>query len=231
MYTVYKHTTPNGKVYIGITKQKPQTRWRHGEGYIHSTYFYNAIKKYGWENIKHEIIYANLTHDEAEAYEKALIKEYKSNQKGFGYNLDSGGNVKYEHSEETKEKIRRSHIGIKHTEEAKKKISECKKGNKNRLGQKQSEDCKRKISEKNKGKSAGEKNYFHTHIFRGASHHNTVPVSRYTIDGEYIDTREAAVLYSQELGKRNSRHIIEVCKGERQTAYGYKWKYADKREV
>lgn len=24
MYTVYKHTTPSGKVYIGITKQKPE---------------------------------------------------------------------------------------------------------------------------------------------------------------------------------------------------------------
>lgn len=33
MYTVYKHTTPSGKVYIGITKQKPWQRWNNGNGY------------------------------------------------------------------------------------------------------------------------------------------------------------------------------------------------------
>lgn len=30
MYTVYKHTTPSGKVYIGITGQKPERRWQNG---------------------------------------------------------------------------------------------------------------------------------------------------------------------------------------------------------
>lgn len=32
-YTVYKHTSPSGKVYIGITKKKPEYRWNHGRGY------------------------------------------------------------------------------------------------------------------------------------------------------------------------------------------------------
>jgi hypothetical protein len=27
MYTLYKHTAPNGKVYIGITSRKPESRW------------------------------------------------------------------------------------------------------------------------------------------------------------------------------------------------------------
>lgn len=29
MYCVYKHTSPNGKVYIGITKKKPNDRWEN----------------------------------------------------------------------------------------------------------------------------------------------------------------------------------------------------------
>ena len=29
-YTVYKHTSPSGKVYIGITCRKPEYRWNHG---------------------------------------------------------------------------------------------------------------------------------------------------------------------------------------------------------
>lgn len=32
-YTVYKHTSPSGKVYIGITCRKPEYRWNHGKGY------------------------------------------------------------------------------------------------------------------------------------------------------------------------------------------------------
>lgn len=30
-YVVYKHTCPNGKVYIGITSQKPEHRWKKGK--------------------------------------------------------------------------------------------------------------------------------------------------------------------------------------------------------
>ena len=55
-YVVYKHTSPSGKVYIGITGQDIHRRWRNnGEGY-RGQLFYNAIKKYGWENISHEIL-------------------------------------------------------------------------------------------------------------------------------------------------------------------------------
>lgn len=29
-YSVYKHTFPNGKVYIGMTGQEPEKRWANG---------------------------------------------------------------------------------------------------------------------------------------------------------------------------------------------------------
>ena len=46
-YTVYKHTSPSGKVYIGITCRKPKYRWNNGKGYKEKDQrlFYNAIKK------------------------------------------------------------------------------------------------------------------------------------------------------------------------------------------
>lgn len=28
-YSVYKHTAPNGKIYIGITSMKPENRWNN----------------------------------------------------------------------------------------------------------------------------------------------------------------------------------------------------------
>ena len=60
-YSVYKHTSPNGKVYIGITSRKPEQRWSNGYGYVKNKHFTHAINKYGWENIKHEILFSNLT--------------------------------------------------------------------------------------------------------------------------------------------------------------------------
>lgn len=61
MYTVYKHTTPSGKVYIGITGRAVEKRWENGSGYKSNKYFYSAIKKYGWDNIKHEIVCTGLS--------------------------------------------------------------------------------------------------------------------------------------------------------------------------
>lgn len=57
-YVVYKHTFPNGKVYIGITKQKRVLyRWSsNGAKYKTQPVMINVIMKYGWINIKHEII-------------------------------------------------------------------------------------------------------------------------------------------------------------------------------
>lgn len=60
MYTVYKHTTPSGKVYIGATGQNPKHRWNNGKGYMHNRRFCDAIRKYGWGNIEHEVIRTGL---------------------------------------------------------------------------------------------------------------------------------------------------------------------------
>lgn len=93
-YYVYKHSTPNNKVYIGITKQNPNRRWRNGHGYKDSHLFFNAIIKYGWLNITHEILKEGLSFEDACKYEKYYIDLYKSNDREFGYNLTKGGGRK-----------------------------------------------------------------------------------------------------------------------------------------
>ena len=105
-WIVYKHQNLiNGKVYIGITSQNPEQRWRKGAGYYNHKKFYNAILKYGWNNFSHVILYSNLSEKEACEKEKELIKIYDS--KNNGYNLTDGGERTsgYHHTEETKEKI------------------------------------------------------------------------------------------------------------------------------
>ena len=91
MYCVYKHTCPRGKVYIGITKRKPQKRWKGGLGYESNRYFFRAIQKYGWDNFKHEILETNLTQAEASERERYFIKLYNSTNPDCGYNIEAGG--------------------------------------------------------------------------------------------------------------------------------------------
>lgn len=91
-YCVYKHTTPNGKVYIGLTGQEPESRWRGGGGY-YKQIFGRVINKYGWDNIKNEILHDDLTHEEACILEVEEIAKHKSTNSRYGYNLTSGGEL------------------------------------------------------------------------------------------------------------------------------------------
>ena len=99
-YIIYKYTSPSGGVYIGQTsKKRLNERSRNGgKGYLVlnkitgeflQAAIANAIIKYGWDNFKKEILYENLTSEEADEIEQKLIKEYK--EKGESYNIANGG--------------------------------------------------------------------------------------------------------------------------------------------
>ena len=88
-YFVYKHTSPSGKSYIGITNN-PYKRWEtQGKKYKKQPKFYNAIKKYGWDNFSHEILESNVSKAYAWNREQYYIKFYDSINNG--YNVLSGG--------------------------------------------------------------------------------------------------------------------------------------------
>ena len=99
MYTIYMHKNKiNGKRYIGQTNQKRlEDRWRKGAGYKpknnHSSKFYNAIQKYGWENFEHIILEDNIkTLEQANEREQYWISYYDTfNNDEKGYNMTSGG--------------------------------------------------------------------------------------------------------------------------------------------
>lgn len=112
-YCVYKHTSPSGKVYIGITHQNPENRWQGGLGYRHNEYFFRAILKYGWSNFAHEILHQVLTKSAACAAEIVLIAAYHSNEKAHGYKITSGGEC-FKHTAESIEKMRKNRKGKGH---------------------------------------------------------------------------------------------------------------------
>lgn len=76
-------------MYVGQTCNLSE-RWRNnGKNYFNSIKFYNAIKKYGWDNFTHEVVYSNLNKQAADKLEKELIHKYNSIEEG--YNLKEGG--------------------------------------------------------------------------------------------------------------------------------------------
>lgn len=148
VYTVYKHTSPSGKVYIGITSKTVEERWQKGRGYKGQVFYY-AIQKYGWDNIKHEIIATGLTKEEAENMEIDLIAKYKSTNARHGYNVQNGGSGIGKMSEKTKEKLRIINKGRIVTEETKRKISMANKGRKHIVKNKNTKKIKHNHSDGN----------------------------------------------------------------------------------
>lgn len=111
MAFVYLHIFPNGKVYVGMTNRTPEIRWENGNGYRTQPLMSKAINKYGWNNVRHEIIASGVSLDEANRIERELIAANMSTDFRFGYNMEHGGNGIGKHSEETKRKIGDSHRG------------------------------------------------------------------------------------------------------------------------
>ena len=203
MYCVYKHTFPNEKVYIGITSINPLKRWKNGEGY-RTQLVYRPIQKYGWDNIKHEILFENLTKEEACQKEIELIAEYDSTDPLKGYNQSPGGNT-VEITEEVRQKMSKAHLGIPLSESHKEGL---KRGRAKRLIQ------------PNTGKHLSET--WKEAVAKGVSK----SVNQFDLDGNFI----ASYFGQKEASKITgicSSNIMRCCKGERKTAGGYIWRYAN----
>ena len=141
-WTVYRHITPSGKSYIGITSDKPERRWRNGKGYRKNKLFYKAIEKYKWENIQHNIVSTDLTEKEAKWLENYLICYYRtfvcfSDCNGYNCTIGGDGVVGCEPWNK----------GIPRDNETKRKISESKKGKTPwNIGKTTPEEIREKIS-------------------------------------------------------------------------------------
>lgn len=149
-YVVYVHTFPNGKRYVGISRDVKR-RFRNGKGYQHQKIMYSAIQKYGWKNVETTILFERLTEGEAKQKEIETIALYRTTDRRYGYNQTFGGegaNGRVE-SEENKrrfgERMSKLHKGVPLSEEHKKKISDAMKGKPKTY----SEDGRRRIIESN----------------------------------------------------------------------------------
>lgn len=206
-YCVYKHTAPNGKVYIGITCQKPSDRFANGKGYKKNEHFSRAIRKYGWSNFKHEIVVDGLTLDEANNKEIELIAASNSTNSRFGYNNMSGGNQGAAASADTRK--RRSRASKKNwtSAEYREKISMA------LTGIARSDETRQKMSLAKLGKS------------------HCQPTKWVAVEQIDKDTGQTIRIFGSISEASNATgatkaNICSCCKGNRRTTSGYKWRYA-----
>jgi len=148
----------NNRKYIGVSMKcdEKSVKNYYGSGLA----IKNAIKKYGKENFKKEILKEFESECEAREYEKTLIEEVDAVNSFEYYNLSGGGYGGAAKgrviTEETKRKISKAnkgHKGAIHSEEHIKYMSDLMKGRISPMkGKKQNKESKKKISEAAKKK-------------------------------------------------------------------------------
>ena len=241
-YKLYIHKFPNGKVYVGITMQDVEKRWENGFGYRGQPCVFNAIMKYGWQNIEHIVLFDGLSKEEAEEKEIALIRLYDSTNRDKGYNIANGGSCAGKHSDYVKAKISE---GVKaaynRPDYRKKRIDALKNAfsseeyleMRSELTKKQwqREDYRKLMSSVHKGKVVSEetknkmsKAKIGKHM--GAENHNSRAIIQYTKDGVFVAIFDSARTAQRETGVNNAK-ICDCCKGRRKTSGGFRWEYAD----
>ena len=198
-YTIYRHISPSGKSYIGVTREiNLNTRWENGHGYDSCPLMHNAIKKYGWDNFQHEILEDNVPIENINEREKYWILFYKSNNRDFGYNIEDGGHAHRSFSDATR-----------------KKISDALKG------RPKSEEHKQKLRERNLG-------YHHTLEARQKmSKTRSIPVEQLDKNNNVLNTFSSIKLAAETLDIDASA-ISKCCRGKHKTCGGFQWRYKER---
>jgi group I intron endonuclease len=125
----------NQKCYIGITKKTLEYRKLAHEkaSKYNKRKFSIALKKYGFDNFEWRVLDSASSIDELELKEVYYISKYDSVKNG--YNLTSGGEIKKEYSEESKQKMKEARVewhtkntngfkGKTHKKEVRRKLSQ-----------------------------------------------------------------------------------------------------------
>jgi hypothetical protein len=225
-FKVYMHTSPNGKRYIGITCQEDsKRRWgSNGCGYKDNEYFWKAIKKYGWDNFQHEILFEGLTEVESKQKEIELIAFYDTTNKSNGYNITPGGDYNINVTPKPVKQYTSNGVFIKEYE--------CIKYASNETGISKSGIS---LCCNNKLKTAGNFIWTFSDVELTEEHiawcnsdkrsENCIVVHRYSMSGEVIQEYVSLTLAGLATNA-DPTSITLCCKGEYKSVANSIWRYA-----
>lgn len=223
IWCVYVHINKiNWKMYVGITSQGVDKRWKNGYGYKSSPHFWNAIQKYGWDGFWHIILLDGLSEEEAKYSERYLIRELSLKNRTFGYNQTDGGDgVK----------------GYFPSPEQRKAMSERLRGVNNPFyGKKRSKEFCDAISCARKGMTFTEEHRLHlreSHVGKILPEAQKLKIRQNSPDKVKVQCVETGEIFDSisDVGRyygKDARHVSECCAGTRHTWNKLHWVYYDK---
>lgn len=206
---IYKITnTENGKIYIGQTRKRVETRWTNHVACAtnpkHKDYtipFHNAIRKYGRGAFQVDTIEEcdNSLLNDREIY---WIAQFQSCDKYKGYNLSFGGLGQSKYSDSDLLSLWNDGLSF---EEIGKKIG----------------ICRFVLSERLKALGVTDQE-IKVRGYRAMSKKNGREIHQYTIDGKYVASYPSANVASKAISYSN---VSGATRKPNYTAGGYRWSY------
>jgi len=154
IWKIYKYTSKTtGLSKIGRTSQSLKDRaGRNGNEYKGCHKFYNAIKKYGWDDFECIVLAETDNEDSAMIIETMFKKWFNTVNNGYDIVLEEGKSPMQgrTHTKEARQKMSEKNKGKKRSDEFKRAVAISS------TGRKHTEESKIKIGEKHKGKVVSE---------------------------------------------------------------------------
>lgn len=224
--------TVNGKSYVGKTKRELEQRIvEHQKAATKGSTlaFHRALRKHGFASFEWKTLHSVGSHDELDVFERCCIETYGTLGKG-GYNMTAGGDgIKdYRHTEDAKRRmsINRSgekncNFGKKFSDETKRKLSESHMGNTH------TEETKQRLAEARRGKKASEATLqkFYKQVAQLDDEGREIRVFNSVIEAATQLSKTKELVTSARTG------ISRACRFPSKRALGFKWKYLEEKKV
>lgn len=172
-----------------------------------------AVKKYGWDNFRHDILCVVHSKELADLFEQHYISKYNTFDRNHGYNLTKGGG---------------GVLGCTWDEERKKRRSKMVSGEANPMyGRHHSREVCERMSRERKGKPLRQEHREKvTRALIEQTQKQRKAVRQLDLNGNVVATYPSLQDAAAAVGHGHA-DIVRVCQGKGHTAYGFAWEYVD----